>query len=316
MPAFRPYPLGDQLPDELFRVHASGRMILKRIDLDQRGPDAIGQGETVARGAVMIARGKALNVQPPDAAGRQNDGFGGNHDKSFIVQILKHRAGTRPVLVTHQFHGGDEFQDLDFLVEHLILEHPHDFKAGVIRAGEQPRPGTASTFLDVEVAVGIPIEEHAQFQQPFRNGRPLFHHRPEQLVVVLHVTALEGIQEMLDRGVIGRHGNLHAALRHHRIRISQAQLRGQEHLRPLPMRVERRGTPRASASHHQHVHLVVRRQREVFGHHAVAFQDGSKFPYRHLPFIGPEDNGTVRGFTMIGMKFLDQGVALGRREFG
>ena len=289
---------------------------MKRIDLDERGPDAIGQGESVARGAVMIARGKPLNVQPPDAAGRQNHGLGSHHQKPFIVQILKHGTGTRALLVTQQLHGRGELQELDLLVEHLILEHPHDFEAGVIRAGQQPRPGTASALFDVEVAVRVPVEEHAQFQQPFRNGRPLFHHRPEQLMVVLHVTALEGIQEMLDRGIVGRHGNLHATLRHHRIRISQAQLRGQEHVRPLPMGVERRGASRAATPHHQDVHLVVRRQGEVFGNHAVAFQDGGEFPYRQIPFIGPERHGTVCGFPMIGMKFFYQGVALGRREFG
>ena len=220
------------------------------------------------------------------------------------------------MLVAQQFHGRGEFQELDLPVEDLVLEHPHDLEAGVVRAGEQPRPGTAAALFHVEVAVVVPVEEHPQFQQPLRNGRPFLDHRLEQLMVVLHVTALERIQEMLDRGIIRRHGNLHAALRHHRIGIPQAQLCRQQHLRALTMRVKRRGTARAAAPHDEHVGLVMRRQGEIIRNHAIAFQDGGEFPYRQVAFIGPEGHGTVGGFPMIGMKFFDQGVAFGRRELG
>ena len=62
-------------------------------------------------------------------------------------------------------------------------------------------------------------------------------------MVVLHVAALERIDEMRDRGILGRDGNLHAALGHHAVGVTQPQLRRQNDLGPCPMRMQAAAQP-------------------------------------------------------------------------
>ena len=127
-PAFRPYPLGDQLPDELFRVHPARRMILKRIDLDERGPDAIGPGqdrrpwrrndcswESLECATARCRRSpESRSWQPPP--------------ETVCCPNPETRLRCTRLARHSQFHGRGEFQELDLLVEDLILEHPHDLE--------------------------------------------------------------------------------------------------------------------------------------------------------------------------------------------
>ncbi len=71
----------------------------------------------------------------------------------------------------------------------------------------------------MQIAIGLPVEEYAEFNEPLSNGRTFLHHDLQQVVVVLHVTALEGVKEMRDRGVLRCDRNLHAALRHDAVGI-------------------------------------------------------------------------------------------------
>ena len=92
----------------------------------------IGQAEPVAGRTIVIAGRESLNVQPADPAGRQNDGLGRHDDVAMVVEIFENRAGAVPLLVAEQFDRGAELEQLDLLIQHLVLEHPHDLKAGIV----------------------------------------------------------------------------------------------------------------------------------------------------------------------------------------
>ena len=49
-------------------------------------------------------------------------------------------------------------------------------------------------------------------------------------MVVLHVAALERIEEMGDGRIFGRDRNLHPPLSHHAIGVAKPKLRGQDYL--------------------------------------------------------------------------------------
>ena len=80
--------------------------------------------------------------------------FAATTTNRLIIQILEHGTGTDAV-VAQQFHGGAKFKQLNLLVQHLILQHPHDFKTGIVRTGHQTRLRTAAAFFHMQIAVGI-----------------------------------------------------------------------------------------------------------------------------------------------------------------
>ncbi len=123
---------------------------------------------------------------------------------SLIVEILEDGAGALPLVVAEQFDGRSKFQQLNLLIDDLILEDPHNFEAGVVRAGQETWLRTAAALLHMKIAVGLTIEQHAQLQQPLRNRWPILDHGLQKGMVVLHVPALERIDEMCDRRIFRR----------------------------------------------------------------------------------------------------------------
>ncbi len=65
----------------------------------QLGAHAISQTKSIARRPIVIARREPLNMQPADAAGRQNDGLGFHHHVPLIIEIFEDRAGTASFVV-------------------------------------------------------------------------------------------------------------------------------------------------------------------------------------------------------------------------
>ena len=120
-------------------------------------------------------------MQPADPARRENDRLGRHDDLPMIVEILEDRAGAVTLIVAEQFDRGAELEQLDLLIQHFVLEHPHDLKAGIVGAGQEARLGTAAALLHMEIAVGLPIEQHTQFDQPLRNRGTFFDHHLEQV---------------------------------------------------------------------------------------------------------------------------------------
>src|SRR5690348_11469653 len=114
-------------------------MVLKRVDVCQSRAHAIGKAEPVPGGAVVVARGKSLDVQPSDAAGGENHAFGSHDHMPLIVEIFENRAGTVSVLVAKQLDRSAKLQEMNLLVEDFVLEDPHDLQARVIRARQEPR---------------------------------------------------------------------------------------------------------------------------------------------------------------------------------
>ena len=197
-------------------------MILERVDLQQLCAQAVRKRQPIAGGAVMIARGEALDVQPPNAAGCQNHGLGGHSKHPIVVQIPKHGARADAVAVAQQLNRRTELQQLDFLIEYLVLQDPHQLQPRIVRTGQQSGLGASAAFLDVQVAVRVPIEQNPQPQQPTGNRRSLFHHHLQELMVVLHVPTFEGVQKMLDGRIFVGDRDLHAPLSHNRIGIAES----------------------------------------------------------------------------------------------
>ena len=90
--------------------------------------------------------------------------LGGHHHVPLIIEIFKDRAGTVPLVVAEQFNGGRKLEQLNLLIDDLVLQHAHDLEAGIVGAGQKTRLGTAAALLHMEIAVGLPIEQHTQFQ--------------------------------------------------------------------------------------------------------------------------------------------------------
>ena len=81
-------------------------MILERVDLREFGAHPIGQTESVAGCAVVIAGRKSLNMEPTDPACRQDNGLGGHNDMALVVEVFENGAGTVPLLVACQLDRG------------------------------------------------------------------------------------------------------------------------------------------------------------------------------------------------------------------
>ena len=104
------------------------------------------------------------------------DRLGCHDNMAVIVEILKDRAGAMATIVAQQLDSRCKFKQLYFLIQDLVLEHPHNLESGVIRTGDQPRLRTPPTLLHVQITVGLAVEEDTQLDQPFCNRRPLFDH--------------------------------------------------------------------------------------------------------------------------------------------
>src|SRR2546428_5727500 len=131
MAALRPDALGDQRADQLLRVHRAGRVVLEGVDLQQLGPDPVRHRQRVPGRAVVVAGREALDVQAADATRRKDHRLGDHHDAALVIQILKHRARAGPLPIAQQLDGGAELQELDLLIQHFVLQHPHDLEAGI-----------------------------------------------------------------------------------------------------------------------------------------------------------------------------------------
>ena len=105
----------------------------------------------------------------------------------------------------------------------------------------------------MEVSVGITVEQHTQLQQPLGNGWALVHHHLQELMVVLHVTALERIQEVLDRRILLADRDLHSPLSHDGIGVAQSQLGRQHDLGTPGVRLERGRTAGSTSADHEHI---------------------------------------------------------------
>ena len=169
----------------------------------------------------MIAGRKALDVQPPNAAGCENHDLGRNGEKPLVVQVLEDSPRAGAIAIAQQFNRRAELQQLDFLIEYLVLQDPHQLQSRIVRTGQQSGFGAPTALLDMQVAVGVPVEQDPQPQQPTCNRRSFLHHHLQELMVVLHVPALERVEKMLDRRILVGDRDLHASLSHDRIGIAE-----------------------------------------------------------------------------------------------
>jgi hypothetical protein len=230
-----------------------------------------------------------------------------------VAKITDFAATT--VLVAQQFDRRAEFEQLNFLVDHFVFEDAHDLEARVVRAGQQPWFRAAATLLYMEIPVGLTVEEHAQFDQPLGNGRPVFDHDLQEGMVVLHVAALKRIDEVGDRRILWRHGDLHPTLRHDTVRITQPKLRGQHDLRSGSVRMQRRSTSGSAATDHEDIGRIVRSQVLVVVNGAVTLKQRRQLDYRPVAFVRTESDRPVGAGSIVRMIFVNQLIAVGGRKF-
>ena len=133
-------------------------------------------------------------------------------------------------------------------------------------------------------------------------------------MVVLHVAALERIDEVRDRRVLRRDGNLHTALSHHAVGVAETELRRQDDLGARRMCMERRRTTGTTSAHHQNVGCVVGREIEVVSDGAVTLQQRGQLNDRPIAVIGAKTDRPIGSLAIIWVIFVDQLVTIGWRE--
>ena len=101
------------------------------------GARAIGDDEAVAGGAVMVCRGEAANVQPAEAARRDDGGLRLHRQELLGIEAVEDRARAFAVLIENQLHRRLELADGNHvrMVAHLVHEGAHDDRADIVAAG-------------------------------------------------------------------------------------------------------------------------------------------------------------------------------------
>ena len=134
-------------------------------------------------------------------------------------------------------------------------------------------------------------------------------------MIVLHVTALECVDKVGNRRISGRHRDLHPALRHHAVRITQPQLGRQDHFGVVMVCMQRRGTTGPAATDNQHIRLVVGRQIGIVRDRTVTFKQGRQLDDGLLVGVGTETNRSIGASDEIRVMLVNQLIAVGGRKF-
>ncbi len=101
------------------------------------------------------------------------------------------------------------------------------------------------------------IEHDAELVQPLDRVRRFHDEAAEQLRTGSEVAAAEGVEIVLNRGIVLFIGSLNAAFCHHRVRITDAQLCHDHDLRTCVVRLNSCGSTCAAAADDEHVGVVI-----------------------------------------------------------
>ncbi len=80
-------------------------MVLHGIQKGGFGPNAIGQNDAIAGGPIVIGGGKALVVEPPAAAGRDDGGLGADHMMFAGLEVEEYGASDLALVVHDELNG-------------------------------------------------------------------------------------------------------------------------------------------------------------------------------------------------------------------
>ena len=232
-------------------------MVLERIGVQQLCTGTIAQNQAVGGSTVVVGRREALVMEPSRTAGGNDNRFGPGHQNFLGLHVAEHRTGALAVLILNEFNGGGEVHHGNAPVQHFIAERPHDFRAGVVLGGMHTLPGGTAAMGGDHGAVGSLVEFHAQLTEPADGLGGLGDQFIEQILLGRKVAAAEGIQKVLGRAVVGLVGGLDAALGHHGVGVTHAQLGDHHDVGAAVVGLDGCRSAGAAAADDQHIHVIV-----------------------------------------------------------
>ena len=150
----------------------------------------------------------------------------------------------------------------------FIPQGAHDLRAAVIAGGVHPFAAGAAAVDGAHRAIGVFIEHRAQRFEPGDHTGRVHHQGFDQLGMVGERPAAHHIQVVDGRRVVFFIGGLDAALGHHRIGVAEAQLGGQQDIRPVGLGEQSRAGARPTPANHQHIAGRIR----LLGKDRIVFQ--------------------------------------------
>ena len=285
-------------------------MILEGVRVKEPCSGPVGQNQAVGGGAVVIAGGKALIVEPSGSACGQDHGLGPCDEQFPGLHILQHCTGAAALLVQQQLNGGGVIHHGNFPVQDLVPDGPHDLRTGVVLGSVHPLPGGAAAVGGNHGAVGSLVELHAQIAEPADGVRGLVDQLVQQVLLGGKVTAAVGIEKMLSGAVAGLVGGLDAALGHHGVGIAHAQLGDDHHGGSVVVGLNGCRSACAAAADDENVGGIVRPGKV----NADPFQTGlalqklRQFQGNLFALVGAGQQGGKLGFPVVGMIGFQQSV--------
>ncbi len=273
----------------LIRIGDAGGMILQRVLIQQLCAGTVAEHQSVRRRSVMVGGRESLVMHAARAAGRQNHAFRADDEELQCLHVEQNRAGCISLVILQNLDRGRELKNRDAAVQHFVPQGPHDLGAGVVLAGVHSLPGRAAAVRRDHVAVLVLVELAAEFVQPEDVLRRLGDELRDELLLRHEMAAAVSVEEMLLRRIVRLVGRLNAALRHHGVRVTGAELRRDQDLRPRLVGLDGRRAAGSASADDEHVRVISRfREVHLAGVYArVSFQHRSQLVRRLLALVRP-----------------------------
>ena len=155
----------------------------------------------------------------------------------------------------------------------------------------------------------LQVEHHAELDQPADHVGAVHHHLRDELGLAAEVAGAQRVLEVQLRAVVLADGGLDAAFGHHGVAVAQAQLGGEDHLRALLGRGERRGAAAAAAADDQHVGGHELRAGDVdVVDQRVGLQQAREIRLAGLAAVDADGERNARVGPVVGVIALEQFV--------
>ena len=128
----RTYLFGNKSSVDLRGISNAGRVILKRVGIEQGSTDTVGEHESVSRCTVVVRGREALIVHTPGTAGGYNDRLCLCNEEVMSFHIHKDSTGCLAVFIKNYFNGRCEINYGNAAVYDLVAENSHYFGSGVV----------------------------------------------------------------------------------------------------------------------------------------------------------------------------------------
>jgi hypothetical protein len=216
-----------------------GRVVLDHLHVHQRGADAVGLRDAVARADEGV--GRRLEALP-GAAGGEDDRLGREQLHRAVADVARDRAAAVALLVLHE--RGDEpllvAVDLLVVAHELLVEHVQQRLAGDVGDVVGPRGGGAAEGAGAQAPLGVAVEGDAVVLEPEHLVGRLAAHDLDGVLVAEVVGALHGVEGVRLPRVVGVQRGVDAARGRVGVRSNGMDLGHDRHGRALAGRRERR----------------------------------------------------------------------------